>query len=161
MGMAEMEQAVAAIVRTDAGDFVGPRPPSLVASGERVLGVRFPPTYRRFLLEFGAGDVGDLEVYGIIDEPVDEGPVPNGVWLTLRTRQHGLPEDLVIVSDTGYGEAYVLDTATVDEGGENPVVIWDVGYERPYEVVAPDFGSFFWEQVELVLEDQDVEDTSP
>lgn len=161
MGMAEMELAVAAIGRSDVGDFVGPRPAALVRSGERVLGVLFPPTYARFLQAFGAGDVGHLEFYGVIDDPVEEGPVPNGIWVTLRNREHGLPHELVVVSDTGYGEAYALDTATVGEDGENPVVVWDVDLGRPYEVVASDFGTFFLEQVELALANQEVEDDSP
>lgn len=38
--------------------FVGGRDEMLVAEAERALGVEFPPSYRRFLEELGAGSFG-------------------------------------------------------------------------------------------------------
>lgn len=90
----------------DAGgcDFEGPKPEMLVAKAESALGLRFPPSYRRFLLELGCGDINGLEVYGLIDGDFEKSTVPDGVWLTLNERREfGLDPAYLIVggSETG------------------------------------------------------------
>jgi hypothetical protein len=57
----------------------------------------------------------------------------------------------VIVGDTGMGGFYVLDTARAGPDDECPVAVWVGGQSRDgdtLEVVAPDFGSFFWSAVQ-------------
>jgi hypothetical protein len=52
------------------------------------------------------------------------------------------------------GEYYVLDTSRRDDAGESPVVVWFAGESQEdddLEVIAPDFGSFFWEALQRVL----------
>jgi|SRR5918994_2896471 hypothetical protein len=155
MGMAELEQALEAVRDSDRAHFVGPREPTLVAAAEEALGVPLPPTYRRFITELGAGSVGGLEFYGAIDENFVDSSIPDGIWLTLDERERfGLPKHLVIVRETGMGEHYVLDTSRRDDIGESPVAIWVAGQSQEgddLEVVAPDFGSFFWEALQQVF----------
>ena len=69
MGMAEIEQALALIqAYPERRHFVGRRDPQLVYEAELALGLTFPPTYRRFLLELGAGGFAGEEFYGVITD---------------------------------------------------------------------------------------------
>jgi hypothetical protein len=155
MGMGELEQALEAVRASDLADFVGRRDPSLVTAAEDALGVSFPPTYRRFIAELGAGSFGGTEFYGAIDQNFDASSVPDGIWLTLdERREFGLPRHLVVVGDTGTGAFYVLDTAGAEAGDECPVAVWEGGRSREgdmLEVVAPDFGTFFWTAIQHEL----------
>lgn len=155
MGMGELEQALDAVRDSDRSHFVGRREPALVTAAEEALGVHLPPTYRRFVLELGAGSVGGREFYGAIDENFVDSSIPDGIWVTLDQREvFGFPTHLVIVGDTGMGEYYVLDTSQRDAAGESPVVVWVSGLSQEgdsLEVVAPDFGSFLWAAVQQVF----------
>jgi antitoxin YobK len=151
MGMTELEDALQAVRDSDMAWFAGPRAPELVSSAEQVLGVLLPPTYRRFLLALGAGHIVGFEFYGVLHENFEDSAVPDGVWLTMTEREQiGLPEALVIVAETGYGEYYALDTDQRDADDECPVVIWvpHLAEGSQLEVIAPDFGSFFWRVIE-------------
>lgn len=64
--------------------FVGARSETLVKAAEEKLDLTFPPSYRRFLLEFGAGSFGASELYGVIDENFENSSAPNGIWCTLQ-----------------------------------------------------------------------------
>ena len=153
--MAELEAALDLVAKRHGdADFVGRRQPHLVASAERTLGLTFPPTYRRFLLELGAGSIGGQEFYGVVNENFEQSAVPDGIWLTLDERaKSGLPPNLLIVSETGDGIRFALDTSQryVDE--ESPVVLYfgPAPESPPSEVVARDFGEFFLDRVRKAL----------
>ncbi|CAN5232970.1 hypothetical protein BH18ACT4_BH18ACT4_04360 [soil metagenome] len=99
--------------------------------------------------------MGGREFYGAIDDNFVDSSIPDGIWLTLDERERfGFPEHLVIVGETGMGEYYVLDTSQAGANGECPVVVWVAGQSQeggPLEVVAPDFGSFFWDALQQVF----------
>ncbi|HVM13156.1 MAG TPA: SMI1/KNR4 family protein, partial [Egibacteraceae bacterium] len=133
--------------------FVGPRDEAVVREAERALDVRFPPSYRTFVLAFGAGSAGSEEFYGVV-EPDFSGPVPDAVWVTLQERQGpaGLPQTMVAIGHDGMGGTYVMDTA---KGEEPPVEVWQGGASRPgddLERIAADFGAFFLHQVSQGLQ---------
>jgi hypothetical protein len=144
--MEDLEQALEIIEGDEElADFAGPRDAAHVSAAEKALGLAFPPTYREFLLRLGAGSYGAAEIYGVVDDAF-EGPVPDGVWLTLDERERGLPRNFVIVAATGDGGWYSLD---VRGGGEAPVVAVELGPKALVsEPVADDFGAFLLEQVE-------------
>ena len=143
MGMAEVERAIIGARGDSRSFFAGPRGEALVATAEAALGVEFPRTYRKFVVELGAGSVGAREFYGVIDDDFVESSVPDGIWLTLSERaQLSLPTTLVIVGEDGMGGYNVLDTSQRDADGESPVAIWTPGGDG-LEVVADDFGTFF------------------
>lgn len=152
MGMSDYKKARELIRESEEDtDFEGPRSEELVQKAERALGLEFPPTYRRFLREFGAGDVGGEEFYGIINDQWEKSSVPDAIWCTLTARRKlGLPADLVVVGDTGDGEFYCLQI--LPDGTDGPIVTF--GPERKVgDKVASDFGKFFRERVEEVVED--------
>jgi antitoxin YobK len=155
MGMAEIEQALALIQAYPEGrHFVGRRDPQLVHEAELALGVTFRPTYRRFLLELGAGSFAGEEFSGVISSDFAHSSIPDAVWLTLKLRAESeLPLGIVLVHSNGYGDYYGIDASRSDAEGERPVVLWDDGLE----VAAPDFGSFFLTRVRAALESEEAD----
>lgn len=149
MSMADYEQAKA-IVENNASKamFAGARPEALINKAEEALGANLPVIYRRFLLEYGAGNFGSAEFYGVIDDDFENSSVPDGIWYTLNERrQANLSHELVVVASAGTGEIYVLDLSEADA----PVVIIDPGFDTSVrEKVAQDFGAFFLQQVQQV-----------
>jgi len=134
--------------------FSGPKPESLIQAAERALELKFPPTYRRFLLEYGAGAFGAFEVYGVIDTDFEQSSIPDAIWATLKKRNRGwLPSNLVVISALGDGDLFCLDLGA-KEGSEAPVVIHEAGYREEKhrgevrEVIARDFGEFFLQGVQ-------------
>jgi hypothetical protein len=158
MSMSDLEAAQRLVAdHADRARFIGPRSPSTVAAAESALGHSFPPTYRRFVTEHGAGSLGGREFYGVTrDEWVPL--VPNAIGLTLDEREtNDMPEAYIIVGDTGDGDSYVIDTTQTDADGEAPVLIWMPGVPPqdagPLEKVADSFGSFFLDRVQRGLAD--------
>ena len=131
------------------------QPEERIERAERALGVRFPPTYRRFLYELGAGGVDGEEVYGLINDDFEDGRPPQAVGLTLELRREGhVSDDLVVVYNLGQGSYYALDTARADADGEAPVVGFTPGVNKAaddLEVIAPDFGRFFLDTIRADL----------
>jgi antitoxin YobK len=150
MSIQKYQQAREFIEAAGGGDFDGAKPESLVAKAEAALGLTFPPSYRRFLLEMGCGGINGLEVYGLIDDNFERSTVPNGIWLTLDDRRAiGLHPACVIVGDGGDGTHYALDTSQVGDAGEAPVVRLSVDGKQS-EKVADSFGDYFLEAVRRV-----------
>lgn len=126
--------------------FVGPRPRSLVKLAEEYLGVHFPESYQRFLVDYGAGNFGSSEIYGVIHENFETSGVPDVVWYNKGLRNRlGLPKNIIIIYEVGDGELVGLnldDTTSL----ESPVVKLGLGQslERgELEPIASDFGAFF------------------
>ncbi len=150
MSMQDYESARQLIEDSGDADFDGEKPEELVQKAEAALGIKFPPSYRRFLLELGCGDIGGEEFYGIIDENFESSSVPNGIWLTLDERKTGnLPSNYVLVYAGGDGSYCAIDTAQVQGNDENPVVRLGVD-KTPVEEVASSFGAFLNEVVSEV-----------
>jgi antitoxin YobK len=152
--MRDYEEAVALVERQGGGDFAGPRPAELIAAAEQALGFRFPPTYRRFLSDHGAGSVGGTEIYGVIDENFADSMIPDGVWYNLELRREGHPGALYVFYAVGDGEHFCLDSERVAADGEMPIVGVSLGDESDREEIAPDFGRAF---LMLVEEEFDLE----
>ena len=125
-------------------DFCGSVTVERIRRAEQILGVKFPKSYFQFLEKYGAGDIAGIEIYGIIKDPETDGHgVPNGIWLTLNLREEAaLPKEFVIVTDTGCGPYYVLDTSETSEDSESPIYMWDVGNQK--QRVAESFGEFLF-----------------
>jgi hypothetical protein len=144
-------QTAKSLIEETGGDFEGPKPEALVASAEQALGLKFPPSYRLFLLELGCGDLNGLEFYGVINEKFEGSSVPNGIWLTLNERQSiGLDHAYILIGDGGDGTYYAIDTRSVDETGESPVMRLSVDGTQA-KPVASSFGAYLLEAVQSVV----------
>lgn len=158
MGMQEYEEALLlAHDHLDRSDFKGGQPPERVERAERALGVSFPPTYRRFLLELGAGGLGSEEIFGVIDDDFDDPRPPGAIGYTLELRREGrIADDLVVIYGLGDGSNYGLATGRAGTDGEAPVVGFIPGLSKPsdhLEVVFSDFGCFLLDTIQFELED--------
>jgi hypothetical protein len=154
MSMDDYERAKSIIdEHQEMSDFDGSQPDSLLEKAEQTLGVRFPPTYRRFLAEYGAGGFGASEFYGVFREDFESSGVPDAVWRALKLRREAeLPDHLVPVADLGDGQVAVLDLS--GRGDEAPVIAFMPGVppeEQERVRIAPDFGAFLREAVEAEI----------
>ena len=129
----------------DSADFVGEISVETVNNAEKLLGVTFPESYKRFLCHYGAGSFGSEEIYGILDEDLNGSGIPDAIWITQTQRQklHLAPE-LVIIYFNGASEYYCLDTSQMNESQECPIVIYEPGITQGTvrDIVYEDFGSF-------------------
>lgn len=134
----------------------------IINIAEDLLKTTFPPTYRLFLKNYGCGGVGSLEIYGIVRNNLDAVGVPNVVWVILKHRkQWELPESHIIISDTGDGYWYILDSSQANADGEYPVFIYGFGEDgKSQEKVNEDFGEFLLEKITQRLAWDDEEDDS-
>ncbi len=146
MSMNDLVQALEIITKAEGADFEGPKPEELVRRAEEALGVCFPPTYRRFLLRLGCGDIAGREFYGVLGEDFENSSVPDGIWLTLTERRtSNLPESLVLVGATGDGGYYAIDLSQKSERNESPIIEWwPMGKSS---IVSEDFGQFLHQRV--------------
>ena len=130
------------LLSTGETDFDGLKSESTIKSAEKALGLRFPPSYRQFLLDFGCGDFNGIEIYGIIDDNFESSSAPNGVWLTLNERSEiSLDSKYIIIGSSGSGEYFAIDALDVDDFGEGPVVLLSPnGYYCMH--VAASFGAY-------------------
>lgn len=125
----------------------------VVNKAEETLEAIFPKSYRDFLLRFGAGNFGFVDIYGLIDDDFYNSGIPDAVWYTLQLREEvNLPKNLVVIHDTGGGELFCLDTSAPNVR----VVAYAIGYDlevQTYEIIANGFGEFLLNRVEFVLEE--------
>lgn len=143
MAMADVDRAIG-LARKAGGSFVGPRPDALIRKAEAALGLAFPPSYRKFICELGAGNIGPFEVYGLVQDNFQSGSIPNGIWLTLNERSESrLPAHLVLVASTGDGNYYAIDTDAILSDGDVEVVEWNPGASEMMSGPTGGFGRFF------------------
>ena len=129
-----------------AKEFVaGPALESAIREAEKVLGVVFPPSYRLFLMKFGAALGDGFELAGLFEQSNIEEP-PQwihvvGQTLRLRRASHGqLPPGLIAVSGDGEDHVYYIDTTQRRADGESPVV--GIGPGADLVIIANSFSDY-------------------
>lgn len=142
--MAQIEDVFDVISRNASrADFVGPITEAAIQDAEQRLGVRFPPSYRRFVEHYGCGGIGPEEFFGLTEPFISK--CPNTAWYTLEVRKYGLPESMIVVQDAGGDIIYCIDTDQTRDDGEAPVIAWIPGLpisEQTLKPVAPTFADF-------------------
>ncbi|OCG35938.1 hypothetical protein A9G29_01550 [Gilliamella sp. Fer2-1] len=132
----------------DLADFVGEINPSLIEEAEKLLGMKFPNSYKYFLKKLGCGDIYGQEFYGIIKADFINSGIPDAIWITLKKRKDsGLPDYLVIVYFGGDGDYYAIDCRDPNNA---PIVYWEPGASQENDKlhkIADDFGAFFKETI--------------
>jgi antitoxin YobK len=155
MSVKDLQQAFGLIDSLPGADFHGPKDEHIIKKAEQALGIEFPPSYRMFLSRHGCGDVFGVEFYGIIDENFTDSRIPDSIWLTLNERgTAGLPASMILISDTGDGGYYAIDTSHRNSTLESPVVQWWSGLHNDKDdgqIVAEDFGAFMLHQIQEAI----------
>lgn len=137
--------------------FIGNINPDLISFAEQTLEIKFPPSYREFLGELGAGSFAGEEFYGITDSNFESSTIPNGIWLTLQFRQQkDFPHSFIVVYTYGEGTYCCIDTSRIDEHNESPIVAWVPGFSKAgdkLELISKNFKLFFSDLIQKGLSD--------
>lgn len=127
----------------------------LIRKAEQRLNLQFSEIYKSFLKQFGALSFGAEEFYGIVREDFDNSRVPDAIWYTLTERQQiQMPDNLLVIYDTGSEELFCLDFNKLTNEGEPAVVAFIPGIDlkcQKHELIANDFGEFLLQRVKLEL----------
>ncbi|WP_261570967.1 SMI1/KNR4 family protein [Frankia gtarii] len=128
---------------------------STIGAAERVLGIKFPPSYRRFIAKFGTADVAGQEFLGVYQTPGAGQVLLGSVAATLDARRcYSLPDHLVVTMFDGMGGLIVLDSSRSDMYDEYPVVVWNPGTvdEGDMEVLGANFGHYALNLCRIAIE---------
>lgn len=139
------------LTNEDRADFVGGCSDELIKLAEEKLNLKFTGLYLDFLQTFGAGNFGSQEIYGIIHADFENSSVPDAIWYSLTERNKtNLPQNLVVIYDTGSDELICLDFDNRNDHGEPKIVTFAPGFKlgnQTYELIADDFGDFLLDLV--------------
>ena len=114
-----------------------------IAVVEQRLGVTLPPSYKRFLTEYGAMAVCDDCITGIIDDEPDTEVGGNILSDTSVFREEeSFPSGFVVICKHEDG-AYCLDFSRVTPSGEVPVVNFEFGSIQHEVPVSKNFREWF------------------
>ena len=123
-------------------DFAGKIESDIINKTENILGVKYPKSYRKFVENYGCGDIFGIEIFGIISDPItDTQAIPNSLWITNEFKNKGLPKGYVIISETGDGSYYVINTNIKNKDNESPIYIWNP-FNLKEKKVSESFGHF-------------------
>jgi hypothetical protein len=127
------------------GRFIAPQNIETILSAEKILNVYFPLGYKNFLKKVGYWS----NIYGLTKNDFKNAGFEHVVNATLDQRHEALtPHQYVIISSTGDGGYYALDTSRMNEEYECPVVLLDEVHEQKPADVAEDCGQFLLWQLE-------------
>lgn len=126
-------------------DFVGKIKDVSITKLEELLNIVLPYSYKRFIQNYGCGDIFGIEIYGIVsDDKIQVDGIPSLYWLIKVLREEGLHNNYIAFSETGDGKYFILDTSNINEENECPVYIWSPGNFQ-VEKISSSFGVFLYE----------------
>lgn len=127
--------------------------PSILDIIENHFDIILSRSYRYYIESFGFVRFFSFMPLGIISS---ENFFDTGLgWILKISRSDEIPKNIVTIDEIGDGSYYALDLSQMNDEQECPVVIWPVGGydETPeLEIVAPDFGTWFYDQVMKQIE---------
>lgn len=113
-------------------DCSGPASQERIEAAERELGVVFPASYREFLLHFGTGTLGWLDIFGLPS---------NWIWGDIVMMNElapvKAPAHCILIARDPRGNFYCLDTSQGNNGW-----VARLGSDGQKKVLASDFASF-------------------
>jgi hypothetical protein len=123
-----------------------------VRKAEEALGVRFSPSFDHYLQHYGGATIGGEIINGLLGIESEEACGPDIVYNTLLDREsRGIDASLIVLVDNDGDEFFYLDTARIDDDGENPVLreLIEAKGERPE--YASSFAEFLLKRIEFCL----------
>jgi len=135
-----------------------------VAAAEQTLDCRFPPSYRSFLLQFGAltlpTRVSTIHQFVGMPGGPDNGHGGGVVGRTTTARvENRLGDSYVIIAiGVEHGEWFCLDIDRPGADGECPVMLFDARENQLDQQFYDDFGAMLREVMGFVLETLDSEE---
>ena len=143
----------------------GPVSEDLVAAAEEQLGFAFPPSYRAFVLRYGAlalpSDRAVVHDFvGLVRAGGDDAHSVVERTQAARDDNRLAPNLLVVGLGANAAEWFCLDAARAHPNGEMPVVLFDARDNHVDQVFYDDFGAMLREVLEFVEDSLDVSDVS-
>jgi hypothetical protein len=135
---------VAPIASSKRAKFARGVPEAIIADAEQHLGLRFPPSYRWWLAEYGAGYLGGYELQSLLPQPIAERdsdlPLVGDIVDTAGRNAASVlrPAHLLELLSYEGDEVYFFDTARRSAAEEWPVVCLHSGTQEVVDVA----GSF-------------------
>ncbi|MFK4764540.1 SMI1/KNR4 family protein [Desulfobaculum sp. SPO524] len=120
-------------------DWYGGATEEQIVAFEEKVGHRFPPTYRRFLKEFGEGDVYAMEFEGI----TSTGELPLATLEVLEQCAKEKIPPVLIVNELGDGTFWGIYFSE-EKNGEFPIYGWHGTLDYEWEYDASSFGEFIY-----------------
>jgi len=115
-----------------------------VAKLENALQVRLPPSYRRFLMQYGGMQIHDSVIAGIVTvDPLEMGGGSVFAETTWCRQEHGLP-DYLIVMEPDDEAPYCFDTRSARFDGEFSINCFEL-YSGADSKIAENFQQFLVE----------------
>jgi antitoxin YobK len=140
-------------------DISGAVDDSCIASAEKYLNVKFPPSYKEFLREFGTLGMPN-EIYGITGSDFQNSGIPNGIWYTaIQRKDISLPHNLILVREDDGVACYCIDTSKTDEHSESPIIVWDVPSSKIVMQKGNNFSEFLLNCIQDFREMMEIDDT--
>ena len=137
-----LEKAFNYIRESENSDFEGNKSEELVQKAEKFLDVQFPSEYRKFLLEFGYGDVDGIEIFGLINDKFETNSVPDAIALTAKERKSAsLEKNLIIIGDSPE-YYYALDLGKESNGNVPVIDLLPSKKASECDIVSNSFGEF-------------------
>ena len=110
-------------------DFTGGVCQESILMAQKALEVAFPISYRWFLMTFGMGSFGDLEIFGLVE--AEKGlqkkrGAPDLLFMTERLRSlTGLPHGYLPVCGDGFSSYYCI-RADQEERWDAEMYVWNM-----------------------------------
>lgn len=153
MGIHEVDEAIRLINQNaEHANFGGGASQHAIAKAEKAVGIKFPPSYARFLSELGGGHFAEQTFFGVQTDGEDRSL--DLVWHTLDQRQNGnLPDTHVVIGPYGEEAFFGFDCAARRSNEECPVAEFprDYGDIQEPNYFELDFGSFLLARIRDVL----------
>ena len=132
--------------KRDDSFFFGTVDEEKIKKAEDKLDITFPKEYREFLKEYGCGNIGPIEIYGI---GPDVESVPNVEWIIMNLREtRNLPNYLIPIENIGEGSYAVVSSndSRENEVMEGGVLQWNSRVNDPKQI-ANTFGEYLQERL--------------
>ena len=120
-----------------------------IAQAERILRLRFPASFREFLLVWGEIHTPTIRFLGITPTVDLSHPTPaDCVGATLEAREKcGIPPHFILCAVDQRGQQVCLDTFAI-RVNVAPAVLWDSNSRTVTRIIAPTFMDFLCEHLE-------------
>ena len=128
------------LIDYDAVEFTGGVESSEIDNAEKKLNMKFPKSYKEFLLQFGAGDIGGEVIFGITKKKNSDIDM---VKITKMEHDYKMPKYMIVINYNASSDSLVcLDTSKFEQE-ECPVVSVPNDY-KDIRFVANSFGEFLF-----------------
>lgn len=129
----------------DAVEFTGGVTIDKIRKAEESLKIKFSESYKAFLLDFGAGDIGGEAIFGIVKDKRKDLDI-DMVRITHMEHKYKMPKYMVVIFyNFSEDSLYCLDTSKMYKN-ECPIVSVSNDYTN-IKIVADSFGEFFYQML--------------